>query len=161
MNKYQTAVKQAKELGLTIEKGMKTEAIEAMIADKQGAEIVVVVGNTEGEVEAALEGETAAPEAPVQEEKVERRGRPVVPGCARQQRLASYEAKKAEGHELKQGRPVNGESERQKRLAAMEAKRIANGGVLKRGRPAQPKPEPVAEAPKGEETEVVKEEANA
>lgn len=92
-----------------------------------------------------------------------KRGRPVDTNSVRQQRLAELEAKRQNG-ELKrgrpvdtnserqirlnqqainrelgigQGRPVNKDSARQKRLAEIEAKRIANGGVIKRGRPAK------------------------
>lgn len=92
-----------------------------------------------------------------------KRGRPVDTSSVRQQRLAELEAKRQNG-ELKrgrpvdtnserqirltqqainrelgigQGRPVNKDSARQKRLAEIEAKRIANGGVIKRGRPAK------------------------
>lgn len=62
-----------------------------------------------------------------------KRGRPVVEGSERQQRLAKYEAKRAAGIEVKRGRPSNPNSDRQKRLAERESK-LQNGG-LKRGRP--------------------------
>jgi len=65
-----------------------------------------------------------------------KRGRPVDTSSVRQVRLAELEAKRANG-ELKRGRPVSGDSARQKRLAELEAKRAANGGVIKRGRPAK------------------------
>jgi hypothetical protein len=65
-----------------------------------------------------------------------KRGRPVDTSSVRQVRLAELEAKRANG-ELKRGRPVSGESARQKRLADMEARKAANGGVIKRGRPAK------------------------
>ena len=65
-------------------------------------------------------------------------GRPVNPNSERQKRLAELESIRVNG-ELKLGRPVNKNSARQKRLAELEAKRIANGGVIKRGRPAQVK----------------------
>jgi hypothetical protein len=95
-------------------------------------------------------------------EEVKVLGRPVNPNSARQIRLAELEAKKANG-ELKRGRPVNPNSERQARLekqaqnkangvgqgrpvnpnsarqlrlAELKAKAEANGGAVKRGRPA-------------------------
>lgn len=93
------------------------------------------------------------------------KGRPVNPNSARQVRLAELEAKRSNG-ELKRGRPVNVNSERQARLlkqainktlglgqgrpvnpnsarqlrlAELKAKAELNGGVVKRGRPAQVK----------------------
>ena len=97
-------------------------------------------------------------------------GRPVNPNSARQIRLAELEAKRSNGElrrgrpvdntserqfRLKiqainkalgvgQGRPVNPNSVRQMRLAELEAKKAANGGVIKRGRPAVAKVEEVA-----------------
>jgi len=98
-------------------------------------------------------------------EEVKVLGRPVNPNSVRQIRLAELEAKKQNG-ELKQGRPVNPNSERQfrlkmqainkvlglgqgrpvnpnsarqLRLAEQKAKAEANGGKVKRGRPALPK----------------------
>jgi hypothetical protein len=98
-------------------------------------------------------------------EEVKVLGRPVNPNSVRQIRLAELAAKKANG-ELKRGRPVNSMSERQfrlktqainkalglgqgrpvnpnsarqKRLAELKAKAEANGGAVKRGRPALPK----------------------
>jgi hypothetical protein len=95
-------------------------------------------------------------------------GRPVNPNSARQIRLAELEAKRSNG-ELKRGRPVNENSERQFRLKMkaigltlgqgrpvnpnsarqirlneLEARRVANGGVIKRGRPAAVKADEVA-----------------
>lgn len=91
------------------------------------------------------------------------KGRPVNPNSARQIRLAELEAKRSNG-ELKRGRPVNESSERQARLkqqaenkanglgqgrpvnpnsarqirlAELKAKAEANGGAVKRGRPAK------------------------
>jgi hypothetical protein len=52
---------------------------------------------------------------------------------ARQFRLKTQAINKALGRN--QGRPVNLNSARQIRLAELEAKKIANGGVIKRGRP--------------------------
>jgi hypothetical protein len=106
----------------------------------------------------------------VKEIKGIKTGRPVNPNSARQIRLAELEAKRSNG-ELKrgrpvdttserqfrlkiqainkalgvgQGRPVNPNSARQMRLNELEARRVANGGVIKRGRPAQVKADEVA-----------------
>lgn len=65
-----------------------------------------------------------------------KRGRPVNENSNRQMRLVELETKRANG-ELKKGRPVNGESARQKRIAELAAKAAANGGAVKRGRPAK------------------------
>jgi hypothetical protein len=65
-----------------------------------------------------------------------KQGRPVNPDSVRQQRLAELAAKKANG-ELKLGRPVKADSARQIRLAELAAKAAANGGTVKRGRPAK------------------------
>lgn len=93
------------------------------------------------------------------------KGRPVNENSARQLRLKELEAKKAAGTLKKgrpvdvnsdrqlrlkiqfankqlgigQGRPVNPNSVRQQRLAELESKKAANGGTIKRGRPAQVK----------------------
>jgi len=64
-----------------------------------------------------------------------KQGRPVNPNSERQARLAKQAENKANG--LGQGRPVNPNSARQKRLAELKAKAEANGGQVKRGRPAQ------------------------
>lgn len=69
-----------------------------------------------------------------------KRGRPVDTSSARQVRLNELEEKRANG-ELKRGRPVSSESARQVRLAELKAKAEANGGVVKRGRPAKAKDE--------------------
>ena len=66
-----------------------------------------------------------------------KRGRPVVADSERQVRLAKQAENKANG--IGQGRPVNPNSARQLRLAELKAKAEANGGVVKRGRPAQAK----------------------
>ena len=65
-----------------------------------------------------------------------KKGRPVNTESARQQRLAELAAKKANG-ELRRGRPVKEGSARQIRIAELQAKAAANGGVIKRGRPAK------------------------
>ena len=66
-----------------------------------------------------------------------KRGRPVNEGSARQERLKIQAENKANG--VGQGRPVNPNSARQIRLAELKAKAEANGGAVKRGRPALPK----------------------
>jgi len=66
-----------------------------------------------------------------------KRGRPVVEGSERQIRLKKQAENKANG--LGKGRPVNPNSVRQLRLAELKAKAEANGGTVKRGRPALPK----------------------
>ena len=103
-------------------------------------------------------------------EEVKVLGRPVNPNSARQIRLAELEAKRQNG-ELKRGRPINETSERQARLkkqaenkangigqgrpvnpnsarqlrlAELKAKAEANGGTVKRGRPAQLKGDELA-----------------
>ena len=63
-----------------------------------------------------------------------KRGRPVVADSERQIRLAKQAENKANG--IGQGRPVNPNSARQLRLAELKAKAEANGGTVKRGRPA-------------------------
>jgi hypothetical protein len=57
--------------------------------------------------------------------------------------LKAQAENKAKG--IGQGRPVNPTSARQQRLAELEAKKAANGGTIKRGRPAQVKTEEVAQ----------------
>jgi hypothetical protein len=73
----------------------------------------------------ALEGTNA---------KMTKRGRPVNPNSARQNKLSA-------GGSGRKGRPVVEGSARQLREAAKAARAEANGGVVKRGRPAQPKAE--------------------
>ena len=62
-----------------------------------------------------------------------KRGRPVNTTSERQLRLKIQAINKTLG--IGQGRPVNLNSARQIRLAELEAKKVANGGVIKRGRP--------------------------
>ena len=64
-----------------------------------------------------------------------KRGRPVNVMSERQFRLKTQAINKALG--LGQGRPVNPNSARQIRLAELKAKAEANGGAVKRGRPAK------------------------
>ncbi len=71
-----------------------------------------------------------------------KRGRPVDPNSPRQARLAIQAENKANG--IGQGRPIDANSARQKRLAELAAKAEANGGVIKRGRPAANKGDEVA-----------------
>ena len=101
--------------------------------------------------------------------EVKKLGRPVNPTSARQQRIAELAEKKANGtlkkgrpvnstsmrqmnltlkalkmlagETISKGRPVNPDSKRQQRIAELAAKAAANGGTVKRGRPAQVKPD--------------------
>ena len=68
-----------------------------------------------------------------------KKGRPVDMSSERQVRLAKQALNKANG--IGQGRPVDPKSARQLRLTELEAKKAANGGTIKRGRPAQVKAE--------------------
>ena len=74
------------------------------------------------------------------EVKVEKRGRPIVEGSARQLRLAKLEEKKANGIEIKRGRPTDTSSARQQRLA-LRQEMIDQGKEIKRGRPKMIKEE--------------------
>jgi translation initiation factor 1 (eIF-1/SUI1) len=74
-----------------------------------------------------------------------KKGRPVDPNSPRQLRLKAQAENKAKG--IGQGRPVNPTSARQQRLAELEAKKVANGGTVKRGRPAVLKVEGEVEKP--------------
>lgn len=69
-----------------------------------------------------------------------KRGRHIDGTSKRQQKLANIQMAKEQGT-YRLGRPANPESERQKRLAEMEQRRIANGGVVKLGRPKMVKQE--------------------
>ena len=82
-----------------------------------------------------------------------KKGRPVNVMSERQFRLKTQALNKALG--IKQGRPVDKNSARQQRLAELEAKKAANGGTIKRGRPAQ-----VKEVESDEAVEVVAAEGN-
>ena len=66
-----------------------------------------------------------------------KKGRPVNPDSARQKAASNPKGKK--------GRPVVEGSARQLRETAKAERAAANGGVVKRGRPAQPKTEVVQE----------------
>ena len=87
----------------------------------------------------------------VAEEK--QKGRPIVPGCARQIKLAARAAKAAEGKYVGRGRPVIEGSARQQRVAALNAK-IAAGIPIKPGRPPMVKPEVVVAIEPAQTTEV-------
>jgi len=63
-----------------------------------------------------------------------RRGRPVIENSARQAKLATKQAKIANGESISRGRPSNPGSKRQARLAAQQA-RLAAGLEVKVGRP--------------------------
>lgn len=82
-----------------------------------------------------MNNETTTVETTVVNEVKAQRGRPVVEGSARQQKLANIAKRIAAGQEIKRGRPSNPNSSRQARLAA-QAARAAAGYVIKPGRPA-------------------------
>lgn len=69
-----------------------------------------------------------------------KRGRHVDGTSKRQQKLMQLEMAKESGT-YRLGRPVKADSARQQKLARMEANRIANGGVIKLGRPKMVKVE--------------------
>lgn len=75
----------------------------------------------------------------VAETKIEKRGRPIVPGCARQEKIAKLNAKIEAGLFAGRGRPTDPNSARAQRIAATEAKKAA-GLEIKRGRPKMDKP---------------------
>ena len=127
-------VAKAVEAGITKAHSMKSVVLEEMLANMNKPETTGKQGrpvnpNSARQMRLAeLEAKRANGEL--------KRGRPVDTSSVRQVRLAELEAKRANG-ELKRGRPVSGDSARQKRLAELEARRAANGGVIKRGRPAK------------------------
>lgn len=94
----------------------------------------LVAAATAAGIKNASRTKSAELEAALAKAKVSKRGRPVNPDSARQAKLAN----KGTG---KRGRPVVADSARQKREAAKAERAAANGGVVKRGRPAQPKTE--------------------
>jgi hypothetical protein len=66
--------------------------------------------------------------------KTKRKGRPVVNGSKRQQRIAERQLKIESGEGIRKGRPTNETSKRQQRMAEREAK-LAAGVPIQRGRP--------------------------
>jgi hypothetical protein len=82
----------------------------------------------------------------VVEEKVERRGRPVVAGSVRQLKLAGIAERVAAGAEIKRGRPVAATSVRQQKFADRAAKEAA-GIKVGPGRPKMVKSEIVVVLP--------------
>jgi hypothetical protein len=68
-----------------------------------------------------------------------KKGRPVNEKSMRQINLTLKALKMLAGEEIKKGRPVNENSARQQRIAELAAKAAANGGTVKRGRPAKAK----------------------
>jgi len=68
-----------------------------------------------------------------------KKGRPVNEKSMRQINLTLKALKMLAGEEIKKGRPVNENSARQQRIAELAAKAAANGGTVKRGRPAKVK----------------------
>jgi hypothetical protein len=74
------------------------------------------------------------------------KGRPVVEGCVRQQKLAAIAARIAAGETIQRGRPTSSDSARQQKFADKAAK-IAAGIKVGPGRPKGTKTEVVAEIP--------------
>jgi hypothetical protein len=70
-------------------------------------------------------------------------GRPIDPESPRQKKLVELEVKRLMGLG-KRGRPVDMGSERQLRLAEREERAIANGGVVRQGRPPMTEEEKAA-----------------
>jgi hypothetical protein len=120
----------------------KKKVTNAVIVNEVAAELVVP---TVAELVAELET-VAEAEAPVVEEKVERRGRPVVAGSVRQLKLAGIAERIAAGAEIKRGRPVAATSVRQQKFADRAAKEAA-GIKVGPGRPKMVKPEIVVVLP--------------
>lgn len=114
---------------------MKSVVIERT---EKGIDVMVVVVKTGRKVDPnSARQKRLAELAAKKEAGLLKKGRPVVEGSERQIRLAKQAENKANG--VGQGRPVNPNSARQKRLAELKAKAEANGGAVKRGRPALPK----------------------
>ena len=105
----------------------------------------VIVNEVAAEVLVPTVAEVVA-EVSVVEEKVEKRGRPVVEGSVRQLKLAAIAEKIASGAEIKRGRPVAATSVRQQKFADRAAKEAA-GIKVGPGRPKMVKPEVVAVLP--------------
>ena len=70
------------------------------------------------------------------------KGRPVVEGCVRQQKLAAIAARIAAGETIQRGRPTSSDSARQQKFADKAAK-IAAGIKVGPGRPKGTKTETV------------------
>ena len=127
--------------GITKAHSMKSVVLEEMLANMSKPE---TTGKRGRPVDTSSARQVRLAELEAKRANGElKRGRPVDAGSVRQVRLNELEAKRANG-ELKRGRPVSGESARQKRLAELQAKAEANGGTVKRGRPAKVKSEETA-----------------
>ena len=119
---------------------MKSVVIEKTV---KGLEVSVVGVKTGRKIDPNSSRQLRLKELELKRQNGElRRGRPVEANSERQIRLALQAANKALG--IGQGRPVNPNSARQIRLAELEAKKAANGGAIKRGRPAKAKDEVAA-----------------
>jgi len=89
------------------------------------------------------------------------KGRPVVEGCTRQQKLAAIAARIAAGETIQRGRPTSATSARQQKFADKAAK-IAAGIKVGPGRPKMIKTEtvevvaetPAPKAPKGKKAKI-------
>ena len=114
---------------------MKSVVIERT---EKGIDVMVVAVKTGRKIDPNSVRQLRLKELEAKRAKGElKRGRPVLEGSERQVRLAKQAENKANG--IGQGRPVNPNSARQLRLAELKAKAEANGGAVKRGRPALPK----------------------
>lgn len=121
----------------------KKKSAKAQTEEIVTAEVTPVVEETTAPV--SEETTPAIEEAPAQTTVVaaeKPKGRPIVPGCARQKKLEERAKKAAEGKYVGRGRPIIEGSARQKRVAALNAK-IAAGIEIKPGRPKMVKPEVV------------------
>jgi hypothetical protein len=139
----------------------KKKVINAVIVNEVAAELVVptvaeavtvaeiqeepTLAELVAELETVAEAE-ASVVVEVVEEKVERRGRPVVAGSVRQLKLAGIAERIAAGAEIKRGRPVAATSVRQQKFADRAAKEAA-GIKVGPGRPRMVKPEIVVVLP--------------
>lgn len=126
-------VKRALELGITKAHTMKSVVLEEMIK----IEVIEKTGKRGRPINESSVRQIRLKELEVKRENGElRKGRPIKADSNRQLRIAEIEIKKLSG-EFKLGRPVKLDSVRQLRLAEAEARKAANGGVIKRGRPAK------------------------
>jgi len=110
---------------------------QELVAAATAAGIKKASSTKSSELEAKLAKMSA--KTKVKKESTGKKGRPVNPDSKRQAKLAAPKTGK-------KGRPVVEGSARQIREAAKAARAAANGGVIKRGRPAQPKTEDQATA---------------
>ena len=127
-------VTKALEAGITKAHTMKSVVLEQMLSELEAPKTTGKRGRPVNENSVR---QVRLKELEVKRENDElRKGRPIKADSNRQLRIAEIESKKLSG-EFKLGRPVKLDSARQLRLAEAEAKKAANGGIVKRGRPAK------------------------